>query len=186
MNSSEYIYEMTPQGDLTGASKPRHTIHQEGAWHRSVHIWVLNDKDELLIQQRSLEKESHPGLWDVSCAGHIQSGDSSLQAALRELKEELGLAIRPGDLEMMFTVESQFILNNGTYKDNELVDVYLLRKNVNVQALHLQPGEVASAKMISIDDFCKLAACKDSSFVPHWKAYQNLLDYLDKSISKLY
>jgi len=129
---TEYIDVISPDGNLTGVSKSRNEIHQEGIWHRSVHIWVLNDKEELLIQQRSLEKESHPGLWDASCAGHIPSGDSSLQTAARELKEELGLNVRPEELERIFTIESHFVLNNGTYKENELVDVYLLRKNINV------------------------------------------------------
>ncbi|MBW2182232.1 MAG: NUDIX domain-containing protein, partial [Deltaproteobacteria bacterium] len=70
---TEYIDVISPDGNLTGVSKSRNEIHQEGIWHRSVHIWVLNDKEELLIQRRALEKESHPGLWDVSCAGHIES-----------------------------------------------------------------------------------------------------------------
>jgi len=180
--SNEYIDVITPEGTLTGVSKPRGEIHREGIWHRSVHIWVLNDKEELLIQRRALEKESHPGLWDVSCAGHIESGDSSRQAAVRELKEELGLTIQPEELERIFTIESHFILNNGTYKDNELVDVYLLRKNINVQALQLQPEEVESVKMISVESFRKSVLSNDSSFVPHSKVYQNLFDYLDKSI----
>jgi isopentenyldiphosphate isomerase len=85
----EYIDTITPDGNLTGESRPRDEVHKNGIWHRSVHIWVLNDKEELLIQRRALQKESHPGMWDVSCAGHIGSGDSSLQAAVRELKEEL-------------------------------------------------------------------------------------------------
>ena len=179
---TEYIDVISPDGNLTGVSKPRSEIHQEGVWHRSVHIWVLTDKKELLIQQRSLEKESHPGLWDASCAGHIPSGDSSLQTAVRELKEELGLNVRPEELERIFTIESSFVLNNGTYKENELVDVYLLRKNINVQTLQLQPEEVEAVKMISVDTFKKSVLSNDSSFVPHSKVYQNLFDYLDKSI----
>jgi len=178
----EYIDVISPDGNLTGVSKPRSEIHQEGNWHRSVHIWILKDKEKLLIQQRSLEKESHPGLWDVSCAGHIPSGDSSLHAAVRELKEELGLPILPEELELIFTVESHFILNNGTYKDNELVDVFLLKKNINVQMLQLQPEEVDSVRLISVNAFRDFVSSNDSSFVPHWKAYQNLLDYLDKSV----
>lgn len=177
----EYIDIISPDGNLTGLSKPRSEVHHEGDWHRSVHVWVLNNREELLIQRRSLEKESHPGLWDVSCAGHITAGDSNLQAAVRELKEELDITVRPDELKRMFTVESHYVLNNGMYKDNELVDVYLLRKDIDIQMLKLQPGEVESAKMISVDTFRTCVCAKDSSFVPHWKAYQNLLDYLDKA-----
>lgn len=78
-------------------------------------------------------------MWDVSCAGHVTAGDSNLQAAVRELKEELGLFVQPEDLEWIFTIESHYVLNNGTYLDNELVDVYLLKKNISIKLLTLQP-----------------------------------------------
>lgn len=177
----EYIDVISPNGNLTGISKPRSKVHQEGAWHRSVHVWVLNDRKELLIQRRAFEKENHPGLWDVSCAGHITSGDSSLQTAVRELKEELGLFVHPEELEQMFTIESHYVLNNGTYIDNELVDVYLLKRNLDTKDLTLQVDEVDSTKMISVDVLRVYVSSKDASFVPFWKAYQNLLDYLDKA-----
>jgi hypothetical protein len=48
--------------------------------------------------------------------------------------------------------------------------------------LQLQVEEVEAVKMISVDTFRKSVLSKDSSFVPHWKAYENLLDYLDKSV----
>lgn len=176
----EYIDVISPDGDLTGVSKPRSSVHQEGDWHRSVHVWILNNTHELLIQRRAFEKENHPGLWDVSCAGHITAGDSSRQAAVRELKEELGLTIQPDALERMFTIESHYVLNDGTYIDNELVDVYLLRKNIYLNSLTLQSEEVDSIKAISVDAFRKCVLSKDPSFVPFWNAYEKLLDYLDK------
>lgn len=176
----EYIDIISPGGDVTGVSKPRSEVHQAGDWHRSIHVWILNDARELLIQRRAFEKENHPGLWDVSCAGHITAGDSSRQAAVRELTEELGLTIQPTALELMFTIESHYVLNNGTYLDNELVDVYLLRKTIHINSLTLQSEEVDSIKTISVDAFCKSVLSKDSSFVPFWKAYQKFLDFLDK------
>lgn len=144
-------------------------------------MWVLNDNQELLIQRRAFEKENHPGLWDVSCAGHVTSGDSSIRAAVRELKEELGLIIKAQELERLFTMESHYVLNNGAYIDNELVDVYLLRKDININTLTLQADEVDAAKLIPVDTFRGVVSSKDVSFVPFWKAYQKLLDYLDKA-----
>jgi isopentenyl-diphosphate delta-isomerase type 1 len=177
----EYIDVISPDGNLTGISKPRSQVHQEGVWHRSVHIWVLNDNKELLIQRRAFKKENHPGLWDVSCAGHLTSGDSSAEAAVRELKEELGLIVQPEELELIFTIESHYVLNDGMYIDNELVNVYLLRKNVNTKMLILQPGEVESTKLISIDSFRSCISSKNASFVPFWEAYEKFLGYLDKA-----
>jgi len=178
----EYIDICAPDGNLTGISKPRNRVHQDGDWHRSVHVWVLNDKRELLIQRRAFEKENHPGLWDVSCAGHIIAGDSSLQSAVRELEEELGLFVQPEELEQLFSIESHYVLNNETYIDNEWVDVYLLKRNLDANDLALQAEEVDSVKMIPIEEFRHLVSSKDTSFVPFWKAYQNLLDSLDKGL----
>ena len=56
----------------------RGEVHQLGLMHRSVHILVFNSADELFIQKRSMSKDSNPGLWDSSAAGHLDSGEDYL------------------------------------------------------------------------------------------------------------
>lgn len=84
----------TPQGDPTGEVKERSAVHRDGDWHGTAHIWLVRRREgriELLLQKRSRTKESFPGCYDTSCAGHLSAGDTFLEAALRELEEELGL-----------------------------------------------------------------------------------------------
>lgn len=75
-----------------GTSKPRGMVHRDGDWHRSVHVWLASSST-LLMQMRSDKKDTFPSRWDVSCAGHMSGNDGSLETAVRELEEELGLCI---------------------------------------------------------------------------------------------
>ena len=79
-------------GDPTGQTIERSIAHAEGIPHRTAHIWIIrrgNEKTEILLQKRSRNKDSFPGKFDTSSAGHIQAGDEPMESALRELEEEL-------------------------------------------------------------------------------------------------
>jgi len=69
--------------------------------HRSVHILVFNSAGEVFIQKRSMNKDSNPGMWDSSAAGHLDSGEDYTHCARRELGEELGIQ-HPDSLEVLF------------------------------------------------------------------------------------
>ncbi len=70
----------------------RAEIHARGLRHRAVHMLVLNTAGHIYVQRRALSKDSQPGLWDTSAAGHVDHGEDWEAAARRELAEELGLA----------------------------------------------------------------------------------------------
>ena len=70
----------------------------------------MNDKKELLLQKRSATKKSHPNCWDISGAGHIRAGESVIEGAIRELKEELGIEANENDLRFIDIVKSTKIL----------------------------------------------------------------------------
>ena len=89
------------QGNPTGETVTREKAHAEGIPHRTAHIWIIREKDgraEVLLQKRSMNKDSFPGKFDTSSAGHIQAGDEPLESALRELGEELGIQATPEQL----------------------------------------------------------------------------------------
>ena len=82
-------------GNKTGSIKERGVVHREGALHATAHIWIARENEkssyDILLQKRSSIKDSHPGCYDISSAGHICAGDSVLESALRELREDLGI-----------------------------------------------------------------------------------------------
>jgi hydrolase, NUDIX family len=84
----EYIDIFDENNNPTGQIKEKEKAHEEGDFHRTAHVWIVNDKNELLLQKRSANKKSHPNCWDISGAGHIKAGESVIDGAIRELKEE--------------------------------------------------------------------------------------------------
>jgi len=74
---------------VTGVAT-RGEIHARGLKHRAVHVLVLNKAGSVLLQKRSMQKDQCAGMWDTSCAGHVESGQSYQETAPRELQEELG------------------------------------------------------------------------------------------------
>ena len=82
------IVDMT--GTPTGEIVDRETAHREGILHRTSHLWILrrcNGVTEVLLQKRSKSKDSFPGCYDISSAGHIPAGIEWKESALRELKK---------------------------------------------------------------------------------------------------
>lgn len=176
----ELIDIITSQGAATGITKPRAQVHIDGDWHRTVHVWVMDNKQDVLLQKRAAAKESHPGLWDVSCAGHIQAGGASRHAAVRELQEELGLFVQPEALQYLFRVPSFFVLNKGSFIDREMVDVYLLVRNIDLHDIRLQPEEVEAVALVPLKTFQARVERSDPSLVPHTEAYRRFLAYLNQ------
>lgn len=91
----EDIFDIVNEHDEVTGSAPRSEVHANGWRHRAVHVFVFNIKGELLLQLRSARKDKHPGTWDTSCCGHVDSGESYDIAAEREMGEELGLSPCP-------------------------------------------------------------------------------------------
>jgi isopentenyldiphosphate isomerase len=176
----EHFDVLDAEGRATGVSKPRAEVHRDGDWHRSVHVWILNGKNELLIQRRSLNKDTNPGLWDVSAAGHLSAGEASLEAAVKEVGEELGLRVVENELEFLFTVKQQAQYPSMDVIDNEIQDVYLLTKEVPISALVVQEEEVAGLRFISIEELEQLVAERSPEFVRHDEEYRRLFALLRK------
>ncbi len=160
----ELIDVLTPDGRPTGVRKPKDAIHRDGDWHRAAHVWILAPDGRILLQRRSLRKENNPGLWDVSAAGHLSAGESAIDAAARETFEELGLPIEANELRFLQTVRESSVLNQGTYIDNEIHEIFLVRRDLDLASLKLDPDEVAEVKWVH-------DLRLDGTFVPHAQEY---------------
>ena len=75
--------------DLVVGAMERGEIHRKRLFHRSVHVFLFDEAGRIYLQKRSFEKLEHPGKWDSSASGHVESGESYQAAAARELEEEI-------------------------------------------------------------------------------------------------
>ena len=176
----EFIDVLDENGKKTGIVRNRQLIYKTGSWHKSVHVWLLNSSNELLIQKRAKNKETFPDLWAISIAGHVMSGEESIEAAIREIKEEVGLDINPQSLELMFSIK-----RTQNYKDGYLNvhdDVYLLKYDLNIEGAQLQKEELTDIKFIDYKDLEMKLKNNDPSFVPYTEEHELLFKYLKENI----
>jgi isopentenyldiphosphate isomerase len=89
----EEIFDVCNERDEVIGQRTRAEIHRLGLQHRAVHVLVFNARGEVFLQKRSMAKDTFPGAWDSSAAGHLDSGEDYDACAIRELREEIGLAI---------------------------------------------------------------------------------------------
>ena len=153
----EYLDICDENGIPTGETVSRDTAHREGILHRTAHVWIVrktNGRYQVMLQKRSMEKESFPGLYDTSSAGHIPSGELPLLSALRELYEELGISADPGQLVYAGSFRTRYekIFHGKVFRDNEATFVYVYTSDFDENALSLQKNEVDEVRWFYIDE----------------------------------
>jgi isopentenyl-diphosphate delta-isomerase type 1 len=88
----EEIFDVCNERDEVIARNTRAEVHRQGLIHRAVHVLVFNTRGEVFMQKRSMTKDTFPGAWDSSASGHLDAGEDYDACAVRELREELGIA----------------------------------------------------------------------------------------------
>lgn len=172
----ELLDVLDENGNKTGIVEDRSEVYRKGLWHRSVHIWIENDNKEILVQRRNPNKSTFPNLWAISVAGHVCSGESSLEAAIRELKEEVNLDVKPEELEFLFTIKriQPHVESNLRVID----DVYLLHRNIDVEDTKLQVEELTDIKYVYYEYLEKIFKEGDKDYVPYTEEHRKLFDTL--------
>lgn len=181
--NEEYFDILDEFGNKTGLIKSRTLVHKDGNWHRAEHIWIVNQKGEILLQRRCATKVSDPNMLDISCAGHLTSGDKPIEGALRELKEELNLEVNPNDLKFITTLKRSPKHNND-FVDNEFDDMYLLHIDKDIEDLNYQKEEISEILFVPYQKFKEMVSNKQSDLVIYPDEYKILFEILDKEIRK--
>ena len=172
----ELLDVLDENGNPTGEVQSREEVYRNGLWHRSTHIWIINDKKEILVQKRNPYKKTFPNLWAISVAGHVDSGETSKSAAIRELKEEINLDAKEEELEFLFTIK-----RIQPYDDLELRvfdDVYLLKANVDIEKTKLQVEELTDIKYVYYEYLESIFKSGDKDYVPYTEEHEKLFDIL--------
>lgn len=118
-----------------------------------VHCWIINSSNEILLTQRSLNK-NRGGKWEDTHGG-VKAGETSLQAMKRELKEEIGLDIHEKELKLVKTMK----------KDGAFRDIYVVKKDILIDEISFNDGEVMDCKYVTLDEFKEMIEKGECSVV---------------------
>ncbi|WP_298549005.1 NUDIX domain-containing protein [uncultured Aquimarina sp.] len=147
--ADELIDILDRDGKQTGEVRLKSEAHRLGMYHASVHIWFYTMNGKVLLQKRAKDKDTFPDLWDISVAGHIGTGETIENSALREIDEEIGLSINEKQLDFIGTYLSEKQPSPNMF-DNEFNYIFLSELKVSIEELTLQKEEVSEIKLMPI------------------------------------
>lgn len=172
----EMIDIVDEYGNPTGNIVERDKAHLEGVMHRTAHVWLLRKKDnavQVLLQKRSLIKDSFPGCYDISSAGHIPAGSDYIGSAVREIKEELGLIVFPDELvfcgDRMIVRDDVF--HGRPFHERQYSRVFFIHGDFQDEKFILQKEEVESVCWMELNDCIKAV---EENRIRHCISYKEL------------
>ncbi len=183
----EEIFDIVNEsGQPTGRTVTRSLAHRKGIRHRTSHVWLVRTKDgrlQILLQKRSDSKDSNPGCYDISSAGHIPAGEDFAESALRELYEELGVQAQPKDLVVcgQRAFEYKKVFHEEVFHDNQVSRVFLAFCDADEDAYILEESEVSEVRWFDFDECVELVT---SNAIPHC-IFAEELEMVRKTAEKL-
>jgi len=160
MSAEEYFDIVDGSGAVVGRAAREECHGDPSLIHRTVHVVVTRPGDgAMLLQKRRGDKDIQPGKWDTAVGGHLSSGEDHGEAVLRELREELGVAADPSELESILEME----IRNEIESEN--VRVYSL---VHPGPFDFQEEEISEVRFWGIRELREAIAREPEIFTPNF------------------
>lgn len=153
--SEEYLTVLDAQGRACGV-RPRSIVHQQGLRHGIIHLWVFETQKGvpgLWLQRRALDRPLYPGRYDLAATGHIDAGETPLEAVIREAQEECGLNLEASALTMLERVFHQTYARPDGGLDDELSYIFICSKKE--QTVFVPGAEVMEMRWVSCEAFAE-------------------------------
>lgn len=147
-----------------GLTMERGGVQPKGAYRMVVHICIFSSDNKMLCQKRVADKKVYPDKWDLSCGGCVDAGETTIEAAIRETKEELGITL-PCDISPSLTV----VFNYG------FDDVFCVVCDVDAKDVIVQKEEVAEVAWLTLGEIEN--KIDSGEFIPYDKSYIGYLFY---------
>jgi len=163
---AEDIFDVVNERDEVVDRQPRSVVHANGLLHRAVHVLVFNSKGDLFLQKRSMKKDREPGVWVSSCSGHVDAGETYDQTAVRELREEIGLAVKTPPPKL-------FKIDACKETDAEFVWIYRCESDGPFQ---LHPDEIDRGDWFTPEQISRWIAEKPQEFTMSFKLIWKLFN----------
>jgi isopentenyldiphosphate isomerase len=152
------MFDIFSEAMIKIGTDSRASVHAKGQWHQSFHCWIINYSTiggcSLLFQLRHKDKDTYPGLLDVSCAGHLLSGET-VDDGVRELSEELGIALSIDELVHCGMVAEEYIISEQCI-DREFNHIFIHNSNKTLEEYNFQISEISGLFYINLMEFQEL------------------------------
>lgn len=158
INKSELIFVVDSNNNPIEPQE-RHLAHNRGYWHRVSHIYIVNNKKQVLCQRRSLLKDMNPGKWEPFFGGHLAPNQEYLESAVIEVNEELGLAITKNDLHFLTIFKYE--------AGHEYEGIFYLMWDGDINRLKFEEEEIDQLQWFSIDELQKIIVDQNDSNWSH-------------------
>lgn len=170
MTKTSEILDVIDETDKVISQSTREEVHLKDVLHRQILVFVLNDKNELFVQQRSGTKDVYPKYFEGSLSGHISTKENYLQCAIRELKEELGIDVTkplPGGIlsrEYPPYPVKLFSIRLHTAEENVIATCFVLKEYSG--PISIDKSEVLSGKFVKLTEIKEEIKAGKKAFTP--------------------
>ena len=164
-------------------SVDRNEVHEKNLWHRHASAWIMNHDGLILLQQRAFDKKKNPGKW-AKTGGHVDAGETCIDALKREVYEEIGIKINDEDIIPISVFKSD------NPNEHFFSYGYIILTDLKENEFKLQKEEVNSVKYFSIEELENIKSEKNGNFTfNNWDdedffMQMNLLKEYRKSLKK--
>jgi len=152
---ADELLDVVNDEDIVIGQEMRSTAHQLGLQHRGVHVFLFTQDGKMLVQKRSADHAASPSMLDCSVSEHVKAGESYLDAAIRGLKEEMGM----DEIEVKALI--RFRMNYGV-NDNEISTLY--EGVVEPDKVRFDPIEIEEVNYYSVDELQEMIKAGDVKF----------------------
>jgi len=140
---TDELLDVVSDEDTVTHQEMRSTVHEHGLQHRGVHVFLFTRDGKMLVQKRSADRAASPSALDCSVSEHVKAGESYLDAAMRGMKEEMGV----DGIEVKPLVK--FRMNYGL-NDNEISVLY--KGVVDPEKVKFDPIEIEAINYYSLNE----------------------------------
>lgn len=173
------ILLVNEKDEVIGTTARENCHKEKGILHRAFETLIFNDKNQLLIQQRSKYKRLWPLYWSGSCCSHVYQNEDYKKAAERRLREELSFSC---ELKYLFKFQYQALYKN-IGSENEICAVLIGKYNGEI---HSDPKEVADWKFTSLSNLEDEVNKNPKKFTPWFQiAVKKFLKAYSKDLSQI-
>jgi isopentenyldiphosphate isomerase len=177
----EYLEIFDEHNQSLQTTKLRRLVHEDGNWHRTAQVYVLNTANELLCNLRSPLKDVFPMLWDVSIGGHLEPGESYAACAKRELAEELGIRVEPAEVQFVTHIKIDGRDEITRLTDREHAGIFVYKTTIPVQQFNYQQEEIVELRYFPLTEIKQnlQSSAPEIAFIPLQKQFLDTISLVE-------